>query len=404
MPADRHRPRLLAVSHEGSQTGAPIVLATFLEWLSANADVEIHTLLLADGPLRTRFEGVGPVSAVTDLPGATSLGLLERGLAARDRHRARRVPATIRHRAALARLGRFDLVYLNSMTTLEVLPHLRGSPWIVAHVHEGPVALGAWRRPQDHLAGRRPNRWIAVGEDTASTVSSWPGVDPADVAVQLPFIDVERVRRGSQLTDDAIALRRSLGIPAEARVVVGAGTMDRRKGPDLFVQLACEVRRARPTVEQPVHFVWVGGDPTGHDRAPLEADIERAGADHIHLVGHVADPLPYFALAEVFALTSREDPFPLVCLEHAALEVPVVAYSSSGIRHLLAEAGPEAADGVIDYLDVGAMARRVTELLASPGLAAEVGQQLADAVGARHDVSVAGPLLAQELRPATRRD
>lgn len=40
-------------------------------------------------------------------------------------------------------------------------------------------------------------------------------------------------------------------------MVVGAGTVDWRKGADLFVQLAREVRR---TTREPVHFVWVGGD------------------------------------------------------------------------------------------------------------------------------------------------
>ena len=91
MPVDG-RVRLLAVSHEASQTGAPIVLAYLLDWLKKNSDVSVRTLLVEDGPLRARFEGAGEVSALTDRSGAELLGFIERGLLARGagRHRSAR--------------------------------------------------------------------------------------------------------------------------------------------------------------------------------------------------------------------------------------------------------------------------------------------------------------------------
>jgi len=66
-----------------------------------------------------------------------------------------------------------------------------------------------------------------------------------------------------------------------------------------------------------------------------------------------------FAAMDIFALTSREDPFPLVMLEAAAMEVPMICFGKSG-------GGPEFAAGgagiVVPYLDVRAFASEVARL------------------------------------------
>jgi glycosyltransferase involved in cell wall biosynthesis len=401
MPAEDSPPRLLAVAHEASQTGAPIVLAGALDWLRDRLEFDLRILLLADGPLRPRFEAIAPTTAVTDVPGLSTLGLIERGLVARGDLRARRIPAAVRLRTALARLGRFDVVYLNSLTTLDLCAHLRGTPRVIAHVHEGPLTIAEWARGNDPMRARhRPDRWIAVGEDTAQALQQHLGVPAAAIEVQHPFIDVAQTRARPQRHEDLDALRRDFGIPGGAGVVVGAGSVERRKGPDLFVQLAVELRRR--SGPRPVHFVWVGGDRTGQEWRLLEADLHRTGLTNVHLTGHLADPRPVFQLADVFALTSREDPFPLVCLEAGALGIPVVAYESSGIRTLLTTAGPEAAKGVIPFLDLTTFADRVDQLLTTPSAARTAADELHRAVTTHHDRQIAAPrILASLLPPET---
>ncbi len=398
MHQNQRRPRLLAVAHEGSQTGAPMVLALLLQWLHDHTDVDIHTLLVHDGALRPAFEAVGTVSTVDDLPGSSILELLERGLVHRGSSRAWRAPAAARYEPALRRLGTFDLVYLNSLTTLELLPHLRGNPTVIAHMHETDVAIDCWPHAEDLPTwSRAPRRWIAVSEESGAAVTRLEGVDPESVVVLPPFIDVGRIQASAPDHLLRAELRRGLGIPRTAQVVVGSGTIDWRKGPDLFVQLATEVRRRSPEGARPVHFVWVGGKLDGVDWVRVRSDLRQSGADHVHFTGHQADPRPWFHLADVFALTSREDPFPLVCLEHAALGTPVTAYSSSGIGALLRQAGAESARGVIPYLDVGAMAERIIDLLDDPTHRAQVGADLRALVTDRYDVASVAPAIASEL-------
>ncbi|MCZ7629274.1 MAG: glycosyltransferase family 4 protein [Microthrixaceae bacterium] len=188
--------------------------------------------------------------------------------------------------------------------------------------------------------------------------------------------------------------RRELGIPADAAVVLGAGTIDWRKGADLFVQLAAEVRRQ---TREPIRFIWVGGDLVGTEWERIRSDIERTGSDHVRFIGVKPDPVPWFAMADVFALTSHEDPFPLVCLEHAARGVPVVTYRNGGMPELLEAAGPDAALGVADHMDVGALARRVLALIDSEVLHRRAGEQLKRRVLEHHDVTVAAPRLLADL-------
>jgi glycosyltransferase involved in cell wall biosynthesis len=74
-------------------------------------------------------------------------------------------------------------------------------------------------------------------------------------------------------------------------------------------------------------------------------------------------PADYMAAADVFVLTSREDPYPLVCLEAAALEKPIVCFEGGGGTPEFVEAD---CGFVVPYLDIIGMADRVISLLDSP--------------------------------------
>lgn len=387
--------RMLAVTHEASFTGAPIALAGFLEWIRDNTGVAVHTVVMAKGPMLRRFEAIGPVTVLDRSSIGATFALAERGLASLGSRRVAPALAAANLRPRLRGSGDVDLVYLNSFTTIEVMPHLRTDAAVVSHVHELPFALRSYPRPSMlDLLRSRPDAWIAVCGEVKTMLTDMVGVPEDRVVVHHPFIDAARIDDNPTPTGETVRLRKRLGIPREARVVVGSGTTDWRKGPELFVQLATEVRRRR---SEPVHFVWVGGDSEGPNWERIHTDIERSHADHVHFVGSKADPIPWFSLADVFALTSHEDPFPLVCQEHALMEHPVVTYRNGGIVELLEAAGPEAATGVVPHLDVGAMADAVLRFLDSEELSRSAGRQLRGRVLAGHDRSDSAARLFEAL-------
>jgi glycosyltransferase involved in cell wall biosynthesis len=387
--------RFLAVTHEATITGAPINLCHLLGWMRRNTDIEVHTLILRDGPLRERFAEHGDVTVLDSGTVSKGLHVLQQGLVHLGSSRAWHPVAKARLTPQLRHLRDFDMVYLNSTTSLAVQEFLPPTRATVSHVHELQVALRTWTPARNReMFATVPDRWIAASHAVEDLLVGEVGLPADRVLLHHEFIDTAAILSREVSLREVEATRQSVGIDPDAAVVLGTGTLDWRKGPDLFVQLASELCRRS---DRPVELVWVGGDMGGADWQRVRSDIERTGATNVHFVGLKKDPMPWFAMADVFALTSREDPFPLVCLENATLGTPIVTYRNGGMPELLAAAGAEAAQGIIEYMDVGAMADQVIRLLSSEDLAKKAGTQLRDRVISTHDVDVAAPKLAADL-------
>jgi glycosyltransferase involved in cell wall biosynthesis len=116
-------------------------------------------------------------------------------------------------------------------------------------------------------------------------------------------------------------------------------------------------------------------------------------------VGQQPDPLRWIQAFDVFAMTSRDDTFPLVCLEAGSVGVPVVCFESGGIPDLLA-----ASDGgfSVPFVDVAAMADRVEQLLTDPDLRVRLGQNLRTYVEATHGIDRCAAMIAAEIERIAR--
>ncbi len=116
-------------------------------------------------------------------------------------------------------------------------------------------------------------------------------------------------------------LRERLGLSPTARIVLAIGYADHRKGVDLFAEAGTRLLQAR----EDVVCVWVGNHEV-EAFARAQAIVERSGhADRFVFPGLVRDSDLFFAGADVYLLTSREDPFPSVVLQSLDIGVPVIA-------------------------------------------------------------------------------
>lgn len=386
--------RMLAVTHETTLTGAPMNLLHLLTWIHDHTSIEVHLIALQDGPLRHRFEDVCDVTVLDKSSVAGLLGVAQQGLIHLGSSRAWKPVARARLQPQLRRFTGYDLIYSNSIASSGILPYLPRAGAVVSHVHELQVALRTWRPPEYLEALDRSDAWIAASGAVRDLLVDERGYPADRVHLHYEYIDARAVARREVPLRVIERNRRDLGIPADAAVVMGAGTIDWRKGAELFVQLAAEVRRQ---TREPVRFIWVGGDLVGTEWERIRSDIKRTGNDHVRFIGVKPDPIPWFAMADVFALTSHEDPFPLVCLEHAARGIPVVTYRNGGMPELLEAAGPDAALGIADHLDVGGLARCVLAKLNSDEHHRRAGEQLKRRVLEHHDVAVAAPRLLADL-------
>jgi hypothetical protein len=135
---------------------------------------------------------------------------------------------------------------------------------------------------------------------------------------------------------DARALvRGELKISADARIVLGLGYGDLRKGLDLFLETA----RAAAISDPNLVFVWVGAAERAVSIWILNRETS-ALPDNFRHASYTNDVSRYLHAADAFYLSSREDPFPSTVLEAMACGLPVVGFAGcSGTQDLIDRLG-----------------------------------------------------------------
>jgi glycosyltransferase involved in cell wall biosynthesis len=358
-------PHLMSVLHAAELSGPPLFALRLLRWVrEQRPDWTLSTVFLdAGGPLVEAFDELGP-TVVRGLP-APGAGGWRAG---------RRLDRSLRSR--LRALPRPDLVHVHCVGSMRVVPQLPRAR-LLCHVHEMSVGqdlhLGAVAR--QHLG--RADHYVAVSDAARDELLARFDIDPRQVDRQWGFVD-----------DAALATtadRAGLGAGPDEVLVVASGVRNWRKAPELFVRVAARAVALHP--ELAWRFVWVGGDDG--DRCAQLAHL--AGLDDVVAFRpHVADPLRFIAAADLFLLTAREDAFPLVCVEAAALGRPLVSFDSGGTDELIRAAG---CGVVVPFPDVDRMAHTLAELAHDPQRRAQLGAAGADFARAHLTIAHAGPKL-----------
>jgi glycosyltransferase involved in cell wall biosynthesis len=275
-------------------------------------------------------------------------------------------------------------VYLNSAASghiIEMTRHL-GVPQLV-HVHELEKSIQRWvgadkmSALQDHA-----HLFVAASGPVADNLHERYGISRQKLRVVDAFIRTTGIRDIS--VSEKRACKSALDLDPAVKMVLGCGTTDWRKGADLFVEVAAAIHRSDPTVQ----FVWVGGETEKGEIGKLKRLADSSGVgSKVKFVGEVSTPLPYMIAADVFLLSSREDPFPLVCLESADCGVPIICFAGAGG---MADFVGSTCGGVAPYLDVPAMAQALSSLLGDEMKARTLGNQAKEKVRSQFDVSVKG--------------
>ena len=382
--------RLLFVSHDASRTGAPLFLLNLMTWLRANSNYELHVLFRKEGELGPDFAKIANIWSFEEL---FTLPLHQRATLL-----ASKLFGLRKHKRSASKLqSQFDLIYSNTVANGQILAALSESNVpVITHVHEldwvidSEATWGSGHQALETVFGRS-DLFIAVSEQVKDSLSSKRRVGRDRIAVIPPAIP--------QLTDqvDRRQIRRRLleryGIPDNAAVICAAGSVEMRKGPDLFVQLAYQMTRFE--TNRPVHLIWIGEAVRSPLIDLLRLDVEKVAlSDRVLFTGQVDDPELHIGGSDVFTLLSREDPFPLVCMEAGSYARPIVCFEGSGGAASLARDG---AGLSVPYLDVPAMAEAVHALLENPELADELGARGRELVKQRHIFDVIGYRIRTEI-------
>lgn len=335
---------LLVVAHEATRTGAPRVLLDLLGFLADRIPVPVAIQLEAEGPLSSDLRNLADTEVGLQTPAAV---LVNGAAAAGTLHR---VPA--------------------------------GTPAMV-YVHEERAALDVLPGDCVVALAERCNRVLCVSERSRVALQHL-GIDPLRIGVLPPAVPA----RATVSDADIARSLHELGLDADRPLVLGCGEAGWRKGADLFVDVARRVR-----ADLPAQFAWAGRRPRAFARM-LDADTRLTGvSEDLRWLGELDDVGPILSAAQVLAMTSREDPQPLVPLEAAAMGTVTAGFAIGGIGDL-AEAGAAVA---VKYPDTVALAREVTLLLEHPEQRARTASAAERRRTERHSIDVVGEQFLVEI-------
>lgn len=381
--------RVLFVSHDASRTGAPIFLLRFLRWLRDHHPIPFRILVVSPGEMLSEFKSVGPTH-VFERESRLQRAFRRFSIPVRDDNSDHL--ESLRKSLSESNIG---LIYSNTMATGKVLDYLSflDCP-VICHVHELEQAIQHCDREDNLiLVKKHASSYVAVSHAVKKNLVAKHGIPEDKVTVIHGFVPTAR-RPLDEAGNSRELVRRELKIPRDARLVCACGSVEPRKGPDLFLQVADKF--AKMHCAPSVHFVWIGGKKEQVE-AMRQRVRELSRQDVVHFIGRRTDVSSYYDASDVFLLTSREDPFPLVMMEAALRGNPIVCFDSAGGAPEFVQ---DDAGFVVRAFDVDEMAEKSALLLSSDELRRRMGEAGRQRVLRRHDINTSAPQLAAIIQSA----
>jgi glycosyltransferase involved in cell wall biosynthesis len=400
--------KILFVSHAANRSGAPLVLLELLRFLARETAFESTILSARGGPLEPEFARfAAPIARPSPFQQATRLAGASRRLdelALPRKAQLKRVLLCLqrlnerRARRVARGLPRFDLIYANSAASGEAVraldPVLRRGAKLLVHVHELRWALEQ-NQPGWAFLRKRGHFFIAASNAVRDELLR-QNIAPERVETVYEWTNFSQLQTDSQSARHE--LREQIGVPENAVLVGGCGTMEARKGADWWIQAAfyaLGTPLSAGKVAPALHFVWLGGGDSGFARQ-IRRDVRAFGLEErVHFLPQTNEPKRFFAGLGAFCLSSREDPFPLVAVEAAAQGVPVVCFAGAGGAPELV--GNDAGI-VVPWGDVGAMGRALSSLGRDASFRQQLGQNARKRAQAMCDVERNAARVAEILK------
>jgi D-inositol-3-phosphate glycosyltransferase len=280
-------------------------------------------------------------------------------------------------------LGHYDVVHSHYWLSGQVGALARdrwGVPLVhsmhtMAKVKNEALAIGDTPEPLARVIGEEQvveaaDLLIANTDLEAKQLMNLYGADPDRVEVVHPGVDLSVFR-----PLDKAVVRRQLGLPEDAIVLMFAGRIQPLKAPDVLLRAVSVLLDRDPALRSRLVVPIVGG-PSGsgleHPESLAQLSAELDLDDVVRFVPPVAQPelARWCAAATAVAVPSYNESFGLVAAEAQATGTPVVAAAVGGLTTVVAD---ERSGLLVDSHDAHDWAAALRRLIDDPALTARLG-------------------------------
>ncbi|QOG03805.1 glycosyltransferase family 4 protein [Flavobacterium sp. MDT1-60] len=341
--------KILFISHDASRTGAPILLLNLVKLLLTFNEYEVNFLLKKGGDLENEFKNLAPTYFLYQQK-RTKFNYLKSKLF--------KTKSLLEDKKFL---NQYHHIISNTITNGDILEKIRNNykNKIISYIHELEVASKTYTTSK------------AIDIVIKSSDKFWV---PSSLVKEFLYKEFNILENNIFKMPYFIENRNILpfddGENKNNFIIGGCGTIDWRKGPDLFLQVANELFLKRPNAS--IVFKWKGAN-NGVELMRLQCQIKMTNLDGKIFFESSSDKLDsFYNEIDLFLLTSREDPYPLVILEAAQFAKPSICFdkvcgSSDFINN---SNGGE----IIPFLDISATANAILKFYDNSIYTTEKGQ------------------------------
>jgi glycosyltransferase involved in cell wall biosynthesis len=349
--------------------GAQEVVRTLVEYLSEAGCAPV-VCTFKDGPLRYDIERLGiPVEI---LPGRR-YSVMALPLYLWDMVRLRK------QLAGIARKYRIEIIQTHLTRSLDFLiltlrweTSVRKIYWTIHNysytLQKHHLRKNKWllrpKRLAHRLLYRLGSYWvdgfIAVSDDVETAILADIRPVKSKITVIANGVDVRRY--GRQV--DRAAIRRQLGLPDDARLLIMVGMFKKQKGHRYLIEAAPAILERFPDL----HIILLG---EGLLRKEVEGQVRIAGLDEqIHFLGSRSDVPDLLAASDYFVLPSLWEGLPMALIEAMASGLPIVATDVSGTNQVMVH---EETGLLVPPADSQQLSQALIRLISNPDQAKSMG-------------------------------
>lgn len=362
--------KVLFVSNSPSLTGAPLVLLNFLKWSKKSSNpIDSDILFLKPGNRQNDFAEV--CNHLFFLPNEENKFISIFKLIW-DRIAIKLKIYVSERNRLLSQIAKkpYQIIYCNTILALRdgiKIRELQKKKFpnqqlkLVCHIHELEITIQHSEPLFDKLKDA-VDAWVAVSGLVKTNLEQNHAVSSNLITLVHAFIDQLELNKFPQGKNQKFTIG-------------GSGYAYWRKGSDIFIKVAARFFQCFPEAE--AEFVWIGYvNPM--DQIVIDTDLKKMGlTEKVKFKGETKNALNEFARLDIFLLTSREDPFPLVSLEVGALGKPIICFENAvGSHEFLTSGGGK----IVPYLDIEAMKDAVYQYFENENLRAKEGEKIKELV------------------------
>lgn len=342
--------KILFISHEASNSGAPKLLLALLKFLKLkHPQIHIDILFLEGGVLLPEFQKHSECFLFGTL--------VKKEVVSRLKIKLGLISSEIEDVIVEVLIkNNYNVVYGNTIVTASWLQLFKKyNLKTILHVHESKYLFNLFKINQPiQLHGI--DRFIAVSQNVADNLVLQNNVAWPKLEIIYPFVVDDLIP-----TITRSQLKSSLGLDKE--IIIGCvGYPSLIKGSDMLPLLCKGIVEENPNLK--FKIIVIGGTGKNYHRVIAEMDSQKLGVgDKLMFVENTEMPQNYFNIFDIFLSLSREESFSLATLNAAEFGIPIISFRDCGGPTELVS---EEAAFFVDYLSISGIIQNINYMLKNP--------------------------------------